>query len=51
MLLNKSIIDNLTASAHSSPRLRMNYNLHESFEDSVQRMFSKSPLARMAVPI
>ena len=40
MLLNKSIIDNLTASAHSSPRLRMNYNLHESFEDSVQRMFN-----------
>lgn len=40
MILNKSSIDNLTASAHSSPRLRMNYNLHESFEDSVQRMFN-----------
>ena len=24
----------------SSPRLRMNYNLHASFEDSVQRMFN-----------
>jgi cupin fold WbuC family metalloprotein len=40
MLLKKNILDELTAAAASSPRLRMNYNLHESFEDSVQRMFN-----------
>lgn len=40
MLLKQDIIDKLTDEAQSSPRLRMNYNLHESFEDSVQRMFN-----------
>lgn len=40
MLLKESILDELTAKAKESPRLRMNYNLHESSEDSVQRMFN-----------
>lgn len=39
-LLVKSIIDETIQKASESPRLRMNYNLHESFEDSVQRMFN-----------
>ena len=52
MLLNKSILDELTIKAKSSPRLRMNYNLHETSEDSVQRMLnaiepgSTIPIAR-----
>lgn len=40
MVLTNSIIKKLSKEAKSSPRLRMNYNLHESFEDSVQRMFN-----------
>ncbi len=40
MVLNKSLIDTLSQQAIASTRLRMNYNLHESFEDSVQRMFN-----------
>lgn len=40
MLLQKSIVNKVTEDAKTSPRLRMNYNLHESFEDSVQRMFN-----------
>lgn len=40
MLLTNSILSALTDSAKLSHRLRMNYNLHESFEDSVQRMFN-----------
>ena len=40
MLLNQSIINQVSKEAHSSPRLRMNYNLHESLSDSVQRMFN-----------
>lgn len=40
MLLKSSILDQVSAEAKTSPRLRMNYNLHESFEDSVQRMFN-----------
>lgn len=40
MLLRDSIINQVTEGAKQSPRLRMNYNLHESVEDSVQRMFN-----------
>ena len=40
MLLREEILDIVTKGAQESPRLRMNYNLHESFEDSVQRMFN-----------
>lgn len=40
MLLKEEILDQVTQGAKDSPRLRMNYNLHESFEDSVQRMFN-----------
>lgn len=40
MVLKESIINKVSFDAKHSPRLRMNYNLHESFEDSVQRMFN-----------
>lgn len=40
MLLTTKILDETSARAKGSPRLRMNWNLHESFEDSVQRMFN-----------
>lgn len=39
-ILHQSILDETTQRASKSPRLRMNYNLHESFEDQVQRMFN-----------
>lgn len=40
MLLKAEICDELSEKAKESTRKRMNYNLHESFEDSVQRMFN-----------
>ena len=40
MLLTQDIINSVSVQAQESPRLRMNYNLHESFEDTVQRMFN-----------
>jgi len=40
MILTNYILNKLTEEAEKSPRLRMNYNLHEGFEDSVQRMFN-----------
>ena len=40
MLLTTKILDETSAKAKTSPRLRMNWNLHESFDDSVQRMFN-----------
>lgn len=40
MIISDQIIDNLIAEAKASPRLRKNYNLHDSTSDSVQRMFN-----------
>ena len=40
MILSQDIVTQLSKEAKGSPRLRMNYNLHLSFEDSVQRMFN-----------
>ena len=39
-ILTSAILDDTTEKSMSSPRLRMNHNLHASFEDSVQRMFN-----------
>lgn len=40
MLLKHDIIDQISTDAKKTSRLRMNYNLHESFDDQVQRMFN-----------
>ncbi len=40
MLLTQDIVNQVSDEAKTSPRLRMNHNLHESFEDSVQRMLN-----------
>lgn len=40
MKLENKILNKVTEEAKVSSRLRMNYNLHESFEDTVQRMFN-----------
>lgn len=39
-ILQQTILNETIQKASESPRLRMNYNIHESFEDSVQRMFN-----------
>lgn len=40
MVLDKNILDELTAQAKVSPRLRMNYDLRNSAEDKSQRMLN-----------
>ena len=40
MILTQDIINQVSEEAKVSLRLRMNYNLHLSFEDTVQRMFN-----------
>lgn len=40
MLLKATILNQLTEEAKKSPRLRMNYNLHKTYNDAVQRMFN-----------
>lgn len=40
MIIDKSLLDNLTAQAKASPRLRMNYDLRDSKDDESQRMLN-----------
>ncbi len=40
MIIDKQILDELTAQAKASPRLRMNLDLRNSAEDSSQRMLN-----------
>lgn len=39
-LLDEALFDEITRQAKDSPRLRMNYNLHESLEAKAQRLFN-----------
>lgn len=40
MLIDNNLLDEITAKARKSERLRMNYNLHESYESKAQRLFN-----------
>lgn len=40
MVIDKGLLDKLTAQAKPSPRLRMNYDLRDSKEDESQRMLN-----------
>ena len=39
-LIDKALLDKVTEQAKESPRLRMNYNLHEALEEPVQRLLN-----------
>ncbi|MDE6808421.1 MAG: WbuC family cupin fold metalloprotein [Prevotella sp.] len=40
MILNNELLDEVTRKAEESPRLRMNYNLHESLDAKAQRLIN-----------
>lgn len=40
MLINKTLLDELTEKAKASPRLRANYDLRDSADDGSQRMLN-----------
>lgn len=40
MIIDKTLLDNLSAQAKASPRLRMHYDLRDSDHDSSQRMLN-----------
>lgn len=40
MLLDKKLLDEVSARAKESERLRMNYNLHEAMNSKAQRLFN-----------
>ncbi len=39
-LIDKNLLDEVSAQAKSSPRLRMNFNFHQSLEDKCHRMLN-----------
>ena len=40
MIINDELLDKVTAEAEASPRLRMNFNLHESLDAKAQRLLN-----------
>lgn len=40
MIITYQLLDTISTQAKESPRLRMNYNLHESLDAKVQRLFN-----------
>lgn len=40
MLINEELLDKVTLDAERNPRLRMNYNLHESLDAKAQRLLN-----------
>lgn len=40
MVINKSLLDEVCRQAKTSPRLRMNYNFHQSLEDKCHRFLN-----------
>lgn len=40
MIINDELLDNVTARAAESPRLRMNFNLHDSLDAKAQRLIN-----------
>lgn len=39
-MIDNKLLDDITAAAKESPRLRMNYNIHESLESPCQRLIN-----------
>ena len=40
MVIDKKLLDEVSAQAQASPRLRMNFNFHKSLEDKCHRMLN-----------
>jgi len=40
MIINDKLLDRVTSEAEASPRLRMNFNLHESLDAKAQRLIN-----------
>ena len=40
MIIDNELLDKITAEAEAAPRLRMNFNLHESLDSKAQRLIN-----------
>lgn len=43
-IINKKLLDDVCEQAKKSPRLRMNYNLHDSLDAKAQRLLKRSSI-------
>ncbi len=49
-IIDKKLLDEVSAQAKESPRLRMNYNFHQSLEEKCHRMLNAvEPGAEMPI--
>ena len=46
-VIDQELLDHVSAEAKESPRLRMNYNFHQSLEDKCHRLRYPRPLLRL----
>lgn len=46
-LIDIELLDEVQIKAKDSPRLRMNYNFHESLDDKCHRLSDARPLSRL----
>ena len=52
MLINKQLLDQVSQQAKESPRLRMNYNLHDELDAKAQRLLNAlEPGTQLPKPI
>ena len=47
MIIDKKIFDELTEKAKASPRLRMNFNFHQSLDELCHRLSDARPRTRL----
>ena len=46
-IIDQTLLDKVSAEAKESPRLRMNYNFHQSLDDKCHRLSNARPLSRL----
>ena len=46
-IIDQTLLDKVSAEAKESPRLRMNYNFHQSLDDKCHRLSDARPLSRL----
>ena len=46
-IIDEQLLNEVSAEAKDSPRLRMNYNFHQSLEDKCHRLSDARPLSRL----
>ena len=46
-IIDQALLNKVSSEAKESPRLRMNYNFHQSLDDKCHRLSDARPLSRL----